>query len=306
MPVQSVGALPALPVAPLVPPRGPPEPPPIPPPEVTPIAVDVPPIELVVPAIGAPPFDDVPPVLAGVVPPLLPGPPPIEVRPAVAPVAVFPLEPPLPPGDKEALPPVPPSSADALLPDEPSLPQPMAPSAHAHASAMRWLHLLPLERIRHKVVARAPAHGPFFVSSNVDSDPGTCALEMAHHADEASKVVARQPLSTIPDTRLPVLVLIAPSKATLAVCQEAMRHFAGGSVEVTDVKGATTLVAARKPFAVVLDEDVYAFDPREFQALGRAVGAEVITIPASAARGRLLARLLPELEAAYRRWERRD
>lgn len=129
---------------------------------------------------------------------------------------------------------------------------------------------------------------------------------MAHHANEASKVVARQPLSTIPDTRLPVLVLIAPSKATLGLCQEAMRQFAGGSVEVTDVKGATTFVAARKPFALVLDEDVYAFDPREFRALGRDVGAELITIPAATARGRLLARLLPELESAYRRWQRRD
>jgi hypothetical protein len=129
---------------------------------------------------------------------------------------------------------------------------------------------------------------------------------MAHHANEVSKVVARQPLSTVPDTRLPVLVLIAPSRATLGMCQEAMRHFAGGSVEVTDVKGATTLVAERKPFALVLDEDVYAFDPREFQALGRDVGAELITISAEVARGRLLARLLPRLEAAYRRWERRD
>ncbi len=117
--------------------------------------------------------------------------------------------------------------------------------------------------------------------------------------------MARPPFSTLPERRVPVLVVIAPSKATLDACYETMRYVAVSRIEVTGVSQATTLVAEHRPFAIVLEEDVFAFDPREFQALGRDVGAEIVTVSGQSQHDPLISRLLPELKAAYRRWEQR-
>ena len=55
-----------------------------------------------------------------------------------------------------------------------------------------------------------------------------------------------------------------------------------------------------------IEEDIFAFDPREFQALGRDVGAEIVTVPAEAAHDALVSRLLPALKGAFGRWEAED
>jgi hypothetical protein len=115
--------------------------------------------------------------------------------------------------------------------------------------------------------------------------------------------MARPPFSTIPERRLPVLVVIAPGRALLEACYETMHFVTAGRVEVADVKNIATRVAAERPFAIVLEEDVFAFDPREFEALGKDVGAEIVTVPAEAAHDALLSRLLPALKGAFGRWE---
>jgi hypothetical protein len=129
---------------------------------------------------------------------------------------------------------------------------------------------------------------------------------MAHDCLERALAVARPPFSTIPERRLAVLVLISPSKRLLDICSEAVRFVIAGRIEVASVQDATTVVAAQRPFAIVLDEDVFAFDPQEFQALGRDVGAQIITVSGQAPHDALMSRLLPELKAAFRRWEQRD
>jgi hypothetical protein len=115
--------------------------------------------------------------------------------------------------------------------------------------------------------------------------------------------MARPPFSTIPERRLPVLVVIAPGRTLLEACYETMHLVTAGRVEISDVKSIATRVAAERPFAIVIEEDVFAFDPNEFEALGRDVGAEIVTVPAEAVHDVLISRLLPALKGAFGRWE---
>jgi hypothetical protein len=110
-------------------------------------------------------------------------------------------------------------------------------------------------------------------------------------------------MSTIPELRVPVVALIAPAPLLLDACREVC-HFAGvTSVEVTDVHGAATNVARWRPFVMILEEDVYDFDPTEFDALARDVGAEIIAVPAGGEYDAIVGALLPVLKNALRRWE---
>lgn len=118
--------------------------------------------------------------------------------------------------------------------------------------------------------------------------------------------MARPPISTIPERRLPALVVIAPGKTLLEACVETMHFVTVGRVEIADIKNVATRVAEERPFAIVVEEDVFAFDPAEFQALARDVGSEIVTVPAEAAHDALVSHLLPALKAAFRRWEERE
>jgi hypothetical protein len=99
-----------------------------------------------------------------------------------------------------------------------------------------------------------------------------------------------------------VLVVISPTDELLAACREAARYLPA-NVEVTDVKSVATDVAKWRPFAIVIEEELFAFDPNEFIALARDVAAEVLTAPAAATRDELVTILLPRLKATFRRWE---
>ena len=118
-----------------------------------------------------------------------------------------------------------------------------------------------------------------------------------------SKVPPRRILSTIPDMRAPVLVVVAPNPELLDACHEASR-FLAVRLEVTEVNSVATSAARLRPFAIILEEDVFAFDPNEFTALARDVGAEVITVSASMVRDELLGVLLPRLKTALAEWNR--
>lgn len=99
-----------------------------------------------------------------------------------------------------------------------------------------------------------------------------------------------------------VLVVVSPSDELLAACHEAARYVKVASVEVTDVKSVATDVAMWRPFAIVIEEELFAFDPNEFIALARDVAAEVITAP-DASRDELVTVLLPRFKATMQRWE---
>lgn len=118
-----------------------------------------------------------------------------------------------------------------------------------------------------------------------------------------SKGPPRRAIPTLPETRAAVLVVVSPADALLAACRESVRYVVAANVEVTDVKSVATDVAKWRPFAIVIEEELFAFDPQEFIALARDVGAEVITAPAGAPEDELVTVLLPRLKASFHRWE---
>ncbi len=118
--------------------------------------------------------------------------------------------------------------------------------------------------------------------------------------------MARRPDSTLPSRPVPVVVLIGPTGILRDVCGRLMPYLDEvPRIEVSDVKGAATSVARFHPFAIVLSEEVLAFDPEEFQALARDVGAELMTVAEGEGEEQVVALLYPRLKAALHRfWER--
>jgi hypothetical protein len=98
-------------------------------------------------------------------------------------------------------------------------------------------------------------------------------------------------------------VLIAPGPELLAALERVVQGIdEAPRVKTADLKDAATVVAEWRPFAVIIPADVLAFDPGEFQALARDVGAEVIAYDADASSHDVAAGLLPGLQAALLRW----
>lgn len=84
------------------------------------------------------------------------------------------------------------------------------------------------------------------------------------------------------------------------------RSLQGADVVACDVREAPTRAAEVRPFAIVMNEEVYAFDSAEFDALARDVRAELITA-ASDARGgiRSADELGTRIRSAFERRQRR-
>jgi hypothetical protein len=73
-----------------------------------------------------------------------------------------------------------------------------------------------------------------------------------------------------------VLAIGCPPELT-ARCAEALEGI-GAVLVGADVVTAPTVAAARKPLAIVLMEDLHAFDPDEFDALARDVRASLVKV----------------------------
>jgi hypothetical protein len=87
---------------------------------------------------------------------------------------------------------------------------------------------------------------------------------------------------------------------------EATRQAAGiaaaAKVELAELGTAATVVAQHRPFAIVMSEDVYAFDAVEFDALARDVGATLVRVETSGVgRNELERTLMPKLGRALRK-----
>lgn len=110
--------------------------------------------------------------------------------------------------------------------------------------------------------------------------------------------MARKRFTTRKVTRDPVLMVIGEDDALEEVCQ-AMGRSLGSMVTVSPLDAAATRAARWRPFALVLPEHVYAFDPGEFDGLGRAVGAAVVPVTIDGLdRTALLEKLKLALDAA--------
>jgi hypothetical protein len=73
-------------------------------------------------------------------------------------------------------------------------------------------------------------------------------------------------------------------------------------VETAELATAATVIATHRPFAVILSEDMYAFDAAEFDALARDVNAVLLRLDTSGAtRAKLERVLMPRIAQAHRR-----
>jgi hypothetical protein len=112
--------------------------------------------------------------------------------------------------------------------------------------------------------------------------------------------VPRNTLETAPATT--VLVVGGPH-ALLECTQQAARTVPPAQVVSCELRDAPTRVAELWPFAIVMSEDLYAFDSAEFDALARDVRARLITVTVDASAAIVEAAALGDkiLEAFRRR-----
>jgi hypothetical protein len=109
---------------------------------------------------------------------------------------------------------------------------------------------------------------------------------------------------TLRPARAPiVLVAGGPEELFSAARQVGVTESPAITVEACGALSVTSSAATLRPFALVVSQDVYEFDPEEFSALARDVGAElvVIKVPGSGS-GFLEQALRPSLRAAFRRF----
>lgn len=90
---------------------------------------------------------------------------------------------------------------------------------------------------------------------------------------------------------------------------EATRNAAAASVGALtiacDIGEAATQVAQNRPFAIVMNDDLYNFDTAEFNALAKDVNATIIPFPIEGPIHKKLELLLQQrISEAYKMWRR--
>ena len=97
-------------------------------------------------------------------------------------------------------------------------------------------------------------------------------------------------------------VVIGGPDALIDAARRATESATAGRVITCDVAGAATKVAAIRPFAIVISEELYGFDSAEFEALARDVQSHLITLPTHGQSPRQLEqRLVPAMLGAFRK-----
>jgi hypothetical protein len=107
--------------------------------------------------------------------------------------------------------------------------------------------------------------------------------------------------TAIPSSGSTVVVVGGP-KALVDATRQAAGIAAAAKVETAELANAATIVASVRPFAIVMSEDVYAFDAAEFDALARDVNATLLKVAMTDLDPAKLERTLtPRLGRAHRR-----
>jgi hypothetical protein len=99
-----------------------------------------------------------------------------------------------------------------------------------------------------------------------------------------------------------VVVVGGPPNLVEATREAARIAVADACLEVAELGEAVNVVVSCRPFAIVMNEDIYAFDSVEFDALARDVNATLIRVDAAdTSAARLKRELTPRLGRAHRR-----
>lgn len=100
-----------------------------------------------------------------------------------------------------------------------------------------------------------------------------------------------------------VLVAGGPAELFVAAQRTALDESATITVHECTAAAVATETARLRPFALVVSQDIYAFDGEEFVALARDVHADLIVLKVSSANASFLEQALrPSLRTAFRRF----
>jgi hypothetical protein len=101
------------------------------------------------------------------------------------------------------------------------------------------------------------------------------------------------------------LIVVGGPDALVEAVKRASSLATNAKIVTTDLAGAATQVARERPFAIVVSDEVYAFDAGEFDALARDVQAVLIALPTDGVPVKLQTeRLTPLLLDAFREYFR--
>jgi hypothetical protein len=119
-------------------------------------------------------------------------------------------------------------------------------------------------------------------------------------ANDTAMRFSRAPTSRL--QALPVVVVVGAPKKVVTVC-ESCAATVSARVEACALDSAATTVAQYRPFALLVPDFLYDFDPREFDALCRDVDASLIVLRSDLPLHRIRGELLPSLMDAARHRE---
>lgn len=123
-------------------------------------------------------------------------------------------------------------------------------------------------------------------------------------ADKPAHAPPKDTVPTFRPARTPVVLVAGGPDELFAAAQRAAQIESPSIVvEACGAVMAATIAASVRPFALVLSQDIYSFDPAEFSALARDVQAELVLVKVSDANvGFLEQALKPSLRSAFRRF----
>jgi|SRR3954454_19463264 hypothetical protein len=123
-------------------------------------------------------------------------------------------------------------------------------------------------------------------------------------SDKPAHRLSEEDAPTLRPARAPV-VLVAGGPEPLIKSARAVARAESLSILVQACGAVTvaTVAATVRPFALVLNQDLFAFDPDEFTALARDVQAELVVVKTTGATAAFLDQALrPSLRTAFRRF----
>lgn len=98
-----------------------------------------------------------------------------------------------------------------------------------------------------------------------------------------------------------IVVVVGGPRELIDAARQAAGIAAAAKIETAELSNAATVVATHRPFAIVMSEDVYAFDAAEFDALARDVNATLLKVDTQGMDAVKLERtLMPKLGRAHR------
>lgn len=82
--------------------------------------------------------------------------------------------------------------------------------------------------------------------------------------------------STREMARIDAVLVVSGSQALIRVVRESLDRLRRADLVTCEMRDAQTRAAGLRPFAIVMPEELHAFDSVEFAALARDVGAQLI------------------------------